>query len=349
MNVNMNWLARQVPTEQRDDWSRGGGSWGQTLPAPVPETSAKPAAVRLDRLVRPVRQDPGQLMDAALQPVTPDRTAADWEHTIGVCRARLADIAAASLPLAADVARPGRLHELRLDVLECASLLDQLHGTLAQEVERRRSLEFEASNARAALAMVRAQLLGARGLVVPNRPASSTDELTGLADRDSLGERLRQMTSGQGRSRPALAMLVLDLDGFAAINEAHGCETGDALLRIVAARLVRALRCDDLVSRLGGDEFACLLANVPSRDMLTHLACKLFDSVAAPVRIGPLQLTVRPSIGIATCPDDGEDASALVTSARAADRRARQQGSGYAFYDRPIAPPSAHPGASATS
>ena len=128
-------------------------------------------------------------------------------------------------------------------------------------------------------------------------------------------------------------MLYLDLDGFKPINDIYGHATGDELLKIVAARLNQAVRSEDMVSRLGGDEFACLLSDLPSREQLSHMACKLFDAVSAPVKIGQLTLTVRPSIGMAMCHDDGATAEELIKNADVAMYRAKRQQSGYAFFD----------------
>ena len=87
-----------------------------------------------------------------------------------------------------------------------------------------------------------------------------------------------------------------------------------------------------MVSRLGGDEFACLVSNVPNRDQLIHLACKLFDTVSAPVQIGRCRLIVRPSIGITTHPADGATAAALLKHADIAMYRAKRDQTGYAFF-----------------
>jgi predicted signal transduction protein with EAL and GGDEF domain len=87
-----------------------------------------------------------------------------------------------------------------------------------------------------------------------------------------------------------------------------------------------------MVSRLGGDEFACLVSNVLNRDQLVHLACKLFDTVSAPVQIGRCRLIVRPSIGITTYPADGATAAALLKHADIAMYRAKRDQTGYAFF-----------------
>jgi diguanylate cyclase (GGDEF)-like protein len=378
MNDRMNWLDRQVSTQERDDWVRGGGSWGQTQQAPMAAPSASTESKQAARLAHAARPDSGSALaspaaaaapvvglrhqpaparlprrglerstDVALPMLAADVATVDWDDLFRAVKARLSSLAAASLAAQSSpgqLGQLGQLGDLQAGVRDCVSSLDQLHLTLAHEVDRRRALEIDFSNARAALALLRAQLLGARGVAVPFRPANSTDDLTGLADRASVLERFRQLVTGTGQANCAATLVVVNLDGFASVNDAHGHKTGDALLRIVAARLVRALRFDDLVGRLDGDEFVCMLADVTNRDQLSHLACKLFDSVAAPIRIGALQLAVRPSIGIVTCPADGSDAAAQLKCAALASQRARQQCSGYAFYDPPIAPLPANPG-----
>jgi len=134
--------------------------------------------------------------------------------------------------------------------------------------------------------------------------------------------------------RPALAVLYLDLDTFKPINDEHGHDVGDEVLKIVAARLSRAVRGDDTMSRLGGDEFACLPAAFLSWDQLGHLACKLIEVVSAPLTIGALKLAVHASIGIAVYPTDGKTAAELLKSADAAMYRAKRDRTGYAFFDQ---------------
>ena len=159
------------------------------------------------------------------------------------------------------------------------------------------------------------------------------DGLTTLPNRDCFRQRLELELAQPGCAASGLAVLYLDLDGLKLINDGHGHAVGDELLRIVAARLARSVRAQDMVCRLGGDEFACLLGNVFNRDQLSHLACKLFDAVSAPLKIGDLGLTVRPSIGIAVCPTDGNNSDALLRHADSAMYRAKRQQLGYAFFD----------------
>jgi diguanylate cyclase (GGDEF)-like protein len=131
----------------------------------------------------------------------------------------------------------------------------------------------------------------------------------------------------------AFALLCVNLDGCKEIYDLHGGGVGDELLRIVATRLSRAVRTEDMVGRVGDCEFACLLSGSPSRVELVHLACKLFDVVETPLQIGPLKLMVHPSIGIAMGPDHGATAYALVNSAYTATHRAKAQMTGYAFFE----------------
>lgn len=218
-------------------------------------------------------------------------------------------------------------------VLECIEALDQLHRTQQHELGRRQRLELEVFDTRTALAQSRSELASTQMQEKRARHLAQHDSLTSLPNRGFFGERLDHALAAAAPARQPLAVLYLDLDGFKQINDSHGHATGDELLRIVAARLTQTLRTGDIVSRLGGDEFACLLRALPSQEQLRHLACKLFDAVSAPVRIGLLKLTVRPSIGIAVCPADGAPAEALLRNADAAMYRAKREQTGYAFFE----------------
>jgi diguanylate cyclase (GGDEF)-like protein len=204
-------------------------------------------------------------------------------------------------------------------VLECVSALDQLHTTLTHELDRRRQLESEVRDAKAGERRARRMALHDTDL------AAEPQLLSPVA-----GPRTRPRHAATAAVRGA----VPDLDGFKAINDAHGHRTGDDVLRIVAMRLARAVRGEDVVNRLGGDEFACLLAELSSREQLSQLACKLLDAVSVPVSIGDLELSVRPSIGIATWPADETSPEALLDSADAAMYHAKREKSGGFFNER---------------
>ncbi|MEO9150425.1 MAG: GGDEF domain-containing protein [Burkholderiaceae bacterium] len=163
------------------------------------------------------------------------------------------------------------------------------------------------------------------------------DPLTGLPNRAFFIVRLAEALMRSSKAGK-VSVFYLDLDRFKAINDLHGHGTGDAALRIVAARLTAAVRADDLVCRIGGDEFVCLLLGVPDDELLSHIACKLLDGVAAPLQIGSLRLETQPSIGIASWPEDGTTPDGLVANADAAMFHAKRRGCGYAFYKAGLEP-----------
>ena len=214
--------------------------------------------------------------------------------------------------------------------------VDDCHDLKARWLQQRASaarLDDELQQARAALAQARLQLTLTEADVHRQRHRAEHDVLTLLPNRAHLQARLEQALAGGRPHRARPALLYLDLDGFKAVNDGHGHETGDELLRIVAQRLRGAIRSEDLVCRLGGDEFVCLLDNALDAEQLCRLACKLFDAVSAPASVGSVALCVRPSIGIAMCPSDGDTSSALLHSADAAMYRAKRRQTGYAFCD----------------
>jgi diguanylate cyclase len=218
------------------------------------------------------------------------------------------------------------------DVLDCVHDLGLLQAMLARDLDRCRQLELDLSDAQAALARARAELADTQAGELRARHLALHDSLTLLPNGSHFRDRLDDALGLNNPRRQPLAVLYLDLDGFKPINDRHGHHTGDELLRIVAARLARAVRAGDMVSRLGGDEFACLLADRPGRKQLRQLACKLFDAVSAPVKVGQLELTVHPSIGIAICPTDGATTDALLRSADAAMYAAKRDRTGIAFF-----------------
>jgi diguanylate cyclase (GGDEF)-like protein len=229
-------------------------------------------------------------------------------------------------------ARPMANAQTESSALQAGAAEASWQALLAQERRRRWQLEMAVFDARSALAMTRFALQGARAGERRASHQARHDSLTALPNRLMFSERLDHALASARQQTHRLAVLFLDLDGFKSINDAHGHFIGDEILSIVAARLDTAVRADDVVSRFGGDEFACLLTHAPLPAQLSALACKLFDAVSAPIQIGQLNLTVRPSIGMASYPADGCTTALLLQCADQAMYRAKREQTGYAHY-----------------
>ncbi len=188
--------------------------------------------------------------------------------------------------------------------------------------------------ARALEAQVRAE--GARAQAVQAADAlehlALHDALTGLPNRTLLHDRLAHALRLVERDATALALLLLDLDRFKAVNDTLGHQAGDALLQQVAARLQGALRISDTVARLGGDEFAVLLPGA-DRDGAVQATQTLLAALVAPVRLEGQTVQVGASIGVALAPAQGREAAVLLRHADRAMYVAKRGGSGYAVYD----------------
>lgn len=194
-------------------------------------------------------------------------------------------------------------------------------------------LQGEVSLLRSELAKAHRDLQGTRAGERRARHSAQHDGLTRLPNRTFFEACLKEAIAERLNKPKALALFFLDLDEFKHINDTHGHATGDTLLQVVAARLKQAVRREDVVCRLGGDEFACLLRGLGEVRQLMQLAAKLFDSVAAPCHLDTCKLSVRPSIGIAICPQHGISGPDLLAHADAAMYRAKREQTGYAFFE----------------
>ena len=160
------------------------------------------------------------------------------------------------------------------------------------------------------------------------------DLLTGLPNRRLAEDRMSQAAAHADRAGSRAALLVLDLDGFKAINETLGHEVGDTVIRGVAARLRDCLRETDTLSRAGGDEFLIVLTDLRSGEAASTIAAKILARVAEPFEIQGLGLVTTASIGIAVHPDDGEDFATLLKKADTAMYQAKEEGrAGWRFFD----------------
>jgi len=123
-------------------------------------------------------------------------------------------------------------------------------------------------------------------------------------------------------------MLVVDLDRFKAVNDTHGHEAGDDVLKAVAERLAACVRMTDTVARLGGDEFTVILEGLAAPEEAAVIASKIISSLAEPIetRAGPC--TIGASVGIAASLGDAVDADALLKRADDAAYTAKDAGRG---------------------
>ncbi|WP_349743039.1 GGDEF domain-containing protein [Roseateles cavernae] len=279
---------------------------------------------------------PGSLpsQDRRVAPL-PDIRLCDWELLFDAVTSRLRATVGERLTMRTLLSAPARASQVQTSVLECAAALDQLHATLARELARSGALELQVFDAQSALASARAELSGSKDEERKARHLAMHDGLTGLPNRRYFSERLDHALAHLESPDTTLALFYLDLDDFKQINDQHGHEVGDEVLKVVARRLARVVRSEDMFSRLGGDEFACLrMGPALGRPQLSALAVKLFDAVSAPLSIGPLTFQTKISVGIARYPGDGSSAAALLRSADAAMYEAKRQHCGHAFFDQ---------------
>lgn len=270
------------------------------------------------------------LLPAPPRPETPRQdTQRSWDERFDAVKARLRQLGAdASPPLGSETEPRGST------VLECVDALERLQTQVVAERHRRHALERDVWRTHEALTRALWELVGSRAEEQRAAHLARHDGLTALPNRLHFRERLDRALVAASDSPPAVAVLYLDLDGFKHVNDVHGHEIGDELLRIVASRLARTVRDTDVVGRLGGDEFACFLPTPQSRDELRHVAIKLFDTVSAPLSIADHTFCIRPSIGIARSPPDGRTTTALLHNADTAMYHAKRQGMSHAFFDQ---------------
>ena len=156
------------------------------------------------------------------------------------------------------------------------------------------------------------------------------DGLTGLDNRACFADHLEAGLSRRGDGE--LALLLLDLDGFKAVNDGLGHQAGDAVLAEAARRLSSGLGSNDRIGRLGGDEFAVLLRGPQVTDQAIAVAMELARRLSEPFTVEGVELRIAASVGIARSPVDGSDAGTLMRKADIAMYRAKRLGYGWALY-----------------
>jgi diguanylate cyclase (GGDEF)-like protein len=165
------------------------------------------------------------------------------------------------------------------------------------------------------------------------RRVATTDELTGLANREHFNARLQERIDAAQRTGSGFGVMLMDLDRFKEINDTLGHHYGDVLLRELGPRLASCVGPDGFVARLGGDEFAVLpdvMTDDPS--WLEELAGRLLSLVQMPCTVDELTIEVGASLGISRFPHDGRDVHALIRSADVAMYSAKEAQTGCKLY-----------------
>ncbi|SDS09968.1 response regulator receiver modulated diguanylate cyclase/phosphodiesterase [Pseudomonas asplenii] len=163
------------------------------------------------------------------------------------------------------------------------------------------------------------------------------DSLTGLPNRMLLRDRAEQALKMARRNHGRLAMLLLDLDNFKAINDAMGHSVGDQMLKYVATRLSMILGSMDTLSRQGGDEFIILLSEVDSFEAVGDFADQVLASISNPFSLQGNRYDLSASIGIGVFPEDSDDLESLYRHADSAMYQAKQAGRNrYQFFSPAI-------------
>ncbi|SDC30690.1 diguanylate cyclase/phosphodiesterase [Bradyrhizobium brasilense] len=160
------------------------------------------------------------------------------------------------------------------------------------------------------------------------------DSLTGLPNRNLLRQQMDEMLQHTRRSTDKVAVLMLGLDNFKAVNETLGHGIGDKLLRAVAKRLRSTLREEDALARLNSDEFTIVQGGVMRPEDAVLLARRILDAIGEPYLLEGHSVVIGASIGIAMSPGDGEDSEKLLKSADMALSRAKSEFRGtFSFFE----------------
>lgn len=163
------------------------------------------------------------------------------------------------------------------------------------------------------------------------------DNLTKLPNRTLLEDRLQTAISQSARNKQLIAVVFIDLDGFKAVNDAHGHLAGDHLLKTLALRLQDCVRQGDTAARLGGDEFVVLATHLNTEADCLVLLERILESMSTPVKFDLAELQVSASLGVTFYRSDSEKApvssTQLIHQADQAMYKAKKAGKNqYAFF-----------------
>jgi len=159
------------------------------------------------------------------------------------------------------------------------------------------------------------------------------DPLTGLANRRLFHERLNQHLLAARQTTARVAVILVDLVQFKAVNDAVGMTAGDEVLKSVAERLTRLAGNPAYLARTGGDRFAALIPDLKdSASLSLMLRDRVWTRLSRPIEVAGRSLSLSGKVGLALFPEDGDDGETLFRNAEAALKRAKQTGERYLFY-----------------
>jgi diguanylate cyclase (GGDEF)-like protein/PAS domain S-box-containing protein len=159
------------------------------------------------------------------------------------------------------------------------------------------------------------------------------DPLTELPNRNYLHKAIGKALLHAKEEKRIVALLFIDLDGFKIVNDTHGHDVGDKLLKITANRLNKFVREFDTVARLGGDEFVILFQEINTHRDAGIIAQNIINEINQPIVIGNNELFVGASVGISLFPSNGIDNETLMKHADLAMYHAKKKGKNrYQYY-----------------
>jgi diguanylate cyclase (GGDEF)-like protein len=164
---------------------------------------------------------------------------------------------------------------------------------------------------------------------------ATIDTLTGWPNRTALHSDMQSTLARARRDGTTLALLMIDLDNFKPVNDRHGHQVGDQVLREAANRMAALMRGGELHARYGGDEFVAVIEEHGDSASSHHVAERLIRQLSQPITIGNLTLQIGASVGIARFPDDAQNADTWLRQADLALYRAKSGGRGCACYYNP--------------
>ncbi len=158
------------------------------------------------------------------------------------------------------------------------------------------------------------------------------DALTGLPNRTLFHERLTQSIETARHANTGLALVLMDLERFKAINDTLGSQAGDRVLQVVAQRLQKTAGDVNRLARLGSDVYAVMFPSISGAEEVARDIEQAAKSFGAPLDVGGQEIRLAAKAGIAVYPDDAGDADTLFRNAEASLKRAKQTGDRYLFY-----------------